>query len=438
MRRVAALLAPLALTLALAAAPAQAQRGVDDAAESAPTPPVPTPAPAPTPAPPETPRQLEPDLYLEAMQAIAEGRNNDASSTLARMLAYGPRHAGEWLDLALLQCALGHADEAEQLFQHIETRFDPPQGIRDIIVQQRQQGCAQWRAQRQWSLNLARGHERNVNQGVNLDTYNIGGDGRDYELEARYRPQADRYTTVALDLMSDLTQNGDLGFVQLYARHYDRMDEYNTISLFAGADHPWRYRHWRLRTSALVGALSLGGRLYQAQGQLQLRVTLPLALPPSLEVSVLGGLSHVNYRTLSDFDSNISELRGMLAYRREARQAQLSLGWLNDHAVSARPGGNRAGWSLGLYGRLPLGRQFEGELDLTRQHWVGSNVYSPGLIDQLRRQDNTTLRAALSYPLGTSSALQLEWRQVRNRENIPIFQYDNKVLQLSWRWHGGR
>lgn len=426
MRRAATALA-LALGLALAAAPALAQRAAADAAEAAP----------PAPAPPETPRQLEPDLYLEAMQAIAEGRNNDASSTLARMLAHGPVHAGEWLDLALLQCALGHADEAERLFQHIETRFDPPQGIRDIIVQQRRQGCAPWRAQRQWSMNLARGYERNVNQGVNLDTYNIGGDGRDYELEARYRPQADRYASVALDLVGDLSQNGDLGFVQLYARHYDRMADYNTISLFAGADHPWRYQNWRWRASALVGALSLGGRLYQAQGQAQLRATLPLALPPSLELSVLGGLSHVNYRTLSNFDSNISELRGMLAYRREARQAQLSLGWLNDHAVAARPGGNRAGWSLGLYGRRPLG-PLEGELDLTRQRWVGSQVYSPGLIDQLRRQDNTTLRAALSYPLGAAGTLQLEWRRVRNRENIPIFEYDNQVLQLSWRWHGGR
>jgi hypothetical protein len=40
----------------------------------------------------------------------------------------------------------------------------------------------------------------------------------------------------------------------------------------------------------------------------------------------------------------------------------------------------------------------------------------------------------LSYALRRDQSLQLEWRQVRNRENISIFQYDAHQIQLSWRW----
>jgi hypothetical protein len=44
------------------------------------------------------------------------------------------------------------------------------------------------------------------------------------------------------------------------------------------------------------------------------------------------------------------------------------------------------------------------------------------------------LRASLAYPIGKHQALQVEARAVRNRENISIFQYNNRQLQLSWQW----
>jgi hypothetical protein len=402
-----------------------------------PAPPSELPPPEP-PAVPQPPHTLEPDLYLEAMQAISEGRKSDASSTLARMIAHGPRNAGEWLDLAMLQCALGHADEAEELFKAIEARFDPPKGLRDIIEQQRAQGCSAWKRLQQWSLVAARGYDQNVNQGASNPLYQIGGAGEPLQLAPEYLPHADRYAVLSADYLVDLNQNGDLGFVQMYARHNDHESNYNTFSMFAGADHPWRWQRWRLRASGLLGALTLGGHLYQSQTQVQLRVTPPLPLPEQFELSLMTGLTHLNYRTLSNFDSNTSELRGTLGYRTEQRQAQLTLGYLNDHAVAARPGGNRTGYTASLYGRTLLGAKLEAEVDWTAQHWEGQSAYSPGLIDTVRRQDTRTLRASLSYPLTPNTALVFEWRQINNKENISIFQYDNHVFQLSWRWRDGR
>lgn len=72
-------------------------------------------------------------LYQEALQALAEGRRTDASRALRRLIEQEPRHAGAWLDLALIQCGLGNAEEAERMFATVETRFDPSREILELI-----------------------------------------------------------------------------------------------------------------------------------------------------------------------------------------------------------------------------------------------------------------------------------------------------------------
>lgn len=379
----------------------------------------------------------EPDFYMDALQAISEGRRDDASALLSRMMARGARNAGEWLDLGMLQCALGHAAEAEQLFREIETTLKPPRSLQSVIDDQRRQGCSAWKRQQQWGIGLARGYDHNVNQGASNPNYGIA-DGDQLTLAPDYLPKADHYSTVTLDYVSDLTENGDLGYVQLYGRRNDHEFDHNTISLFAGADHPWRWGRWRLRGIGLVGALTLGGQLYQTQTQAQLRVVPPLPLPRNMELALQAGLTHLKYHTLTNFDSNSSELRTILSHRTDNRYLQASAGVMRDHAIDERPGGDRSGWSFNLSGRSALGHGLEAELEWNALHWDGQQLYSPGLIDTVRRQNTRSLRASLSYAVTPNSALQLEWRKVNNKENISIFQYDNRILQLSWRWRDGK
>jgi hypothetical protein len=74
-------------------------------------------------------------------------------------------------------------------------------------------------------------------------------------------------------------------------------------------------------------------------------------------------------------------------------------------------------------------------LSWTRQQWDSATPYSPELlIDQVRAQRTQILRAVLSWQLRKDHSLILEARGVRNRENISIFQYDNRQLQFSWQW----
>jgi hypothetical protein len=377
----------------------------------------------------------EPDLYVQALKAISEGRKDDAGRALASMIAKGPRHASEWLDLAMIQCAIGHGDDAARLFKEIEERFDPPQGIRDIIAQQRQQGCRRWKPVSQLSLMTARGADRNVNQGASNPSYTLGGTGgATLELLPEFLPQRDRYTLVTADYMRELTPGGALGFAQAQLRHNDHLSNYNTASLFGGYEQPWTPGRWRLRGTVLGGVLTLGGRLYQEQAQLQLRVTPPLPLAAGLELYGMAALAHVNYKSLTNFNSNTEELRAVLAYRAPHTQGQLSTGVQNDHAAGLRPGGDRSGSSVALSGRHRLSSRWQIELDLSRQLWQGAEAYSAPLIDAVRRQDTRAARANLVYLLSAQQSVQLEARHVRNKENISIFQYNNTILQLSWRW----
>ncbi|UGQ45477.1 tetratricopeptide repeat protein [Massilia endophytica] len=380
------------------------------------------------------PEAAAPDLYMEAMRALGEGRADEADLLLQRMITEGPRNPGEWLDLALLQCALGHAKEAETLFQDIETNFDPPPSVADIIRQQRVQGCRSWRnAAQQWSVQVQRGYDTNVNQGASNSELKAG-DGTPLELLPEYLPHADHFTTVSADYLREVSARGDLAFLQFHAREHDREEQYDTMSLFAGYERPWRWGKWRMRGVLMGSLLTLGGKLYQEQGQLQLRARAPLPLPEQYDLSLVGSSAWSHYRTLTNFDATTLEVRAVLSYRGSSASAQASAGVQDDEARSNRPGGDREGWNVRLMTHARLGERLEGELDWSRQNWRGAQTYAPGLVDVSRRQSSSTARAALLWPISPGQQLQLELRRVRNKENISIFEYDSRQISLSWRY----
>lgn len=378
----------------------------------------------------DSPAQL---LYREALQSIAEGRRDDASATLSRVIDLEPLHAGAWLDLALIQCTMGRKDEAERLFLAIETRFDPPQEILQLITDARAGGCVGWSGRAQYGITLARGIDQNVNQGATNATYVPPG-GDELVLLPDFLPMHDQYTLLSADYLRDLTPNGSVGFMQFQARQHDRLSLYDNLSLVAGVETPWRFGAWTARTTATLGAITLGGHYYQRQAQVQLNVGPPLPLPGSIQFNVNASLAHVDYATLSNFRSNTGELRGQFSYRNGPTYASLSLTAQADLASAARPGGDRHGTSLALLLRRRLPRDMTGEVAYYRQNWDSELPYAPGFIDDIRSQRTEVVRASLSYPLSKRQTLQLEVRQVRNRENISIFQYNSRQLQLSWQW----
>ena len=376
-------------------------------------------------------------LYQQALQALAEGRKSDASRLLTRLIALAPQHAGALMDLALIQCGLGNAQEAERLFALIETRFSPTRDILLLINEARDTGCKPLPAASALTVTLARGIDDNVNQGASNSTFIVTGPDGDIELPLLddFRPKRDGYTTLGADYIRGVGANGSLGFVQVQQRKYDSLDEYDSGALFAGIESPWRFGNWALRTTASAGLTTMGGHHYQTQAQGQVRVEPPLSLPSHTQLYFTASATHTEYRSLRNFNSDVVEGRALLSHRAGTLSANATAGLLSDRARGDRPGGNRHGNYLTLSLRKPLGWNTTGELAWTRQGWNSSSPYSPELlIEQIRRQRTQVLRATLSWQLAEKHALVLEGRAVRNRENISIFQYNNRQLQLTWQW----
>ncbi|MEH6436541.1 tetratricopeptide repeat protein [Massilia sp. DD77] len=381
-----------------------------------------------------TPQQA---LYQTALQSLAEGRKSDASKALSRLIEQEPEHAGAWLDLALIQCSLGHGDEAERLFANVETRFSPSREILELISEARDSGCQAWRPSSSLSVSLGRGIDDNVNQGASNSTFIVTGPDGDIELPllADFLPQRDQYTTVSADYVRDVTANGSLGFVQVLGRRYDQMRGYDTAALYAGIESPWRFGEWALRTTGTAGVTTLGGRLYQKQTQLQARLAPPLPLPPRTQLYLTASATHTDYVSLPAFNANVLEARAQVTHQLGVLAASATGGLLSDQARGDRPGGNRHGNYLTVSLRRPLGWNLSGDLSYTRQSWDSASAYSPELlIDQIRSQRTQVVRAGLAWQISKYQSVVLEGRAVRNRENISIFQYNNRQLQLSWQW----
>ncbi len=387
--------------------------------------------------PSQLPQTAQSDPYLDAMRAISDGHIDEAEAALRRMMEQEPQHAGAWLDLAIVQCELGHTREAERLFKVIEERYAPPPGILEVINSQRAAGCrGKMVVHDRLSVLLGRGYDTNVNQGASSPYFSLGSGDQTQVLDLlpQYLPQHDQYTLLSTNYVRDLDRRGDIGFVQFQARANDKLTSYNTASLLLGLDSPWRIGTWNTHTIGTVGALTLGGRQYQRQVQVQERVTPPLSLPDHFQFNMLAGLSYVKYPTLDNFNAVTDELDAQLLYQNQDTVAQLTAGALYDHGDAARLGGDRRGWQAGIMLNSHLGDHVSSELGWSWQSWDGASPYSPGLIDQVRKQDTQTFRAGLIVPLRRDIALELEWRRILNNENISLFEYRGQLLQLSLKW----
>lgn len=374
-------------------------------------------------------------LYQQALRALAEGRRLDASRILQRVIDKEPRHAGAWLEIALIQCGLGNGAEAERLFDTVETRFNPGPELLELIAQTREQSCKPWVPSSSMALSFGRGSDQNVNQGASTSTLRLEGSAIELPLLDEFRPRHDDYVVGNLDYLRDLTPNGTTGFVQAQWRRNDHLRQYDSAALFAGVESAYRIGEWGARVTGIGGQVQLGGHAYQRQAQAEVRVLPPLPLPGGVSFAMMGGATINDYLRLTSFDSRTVEARPELAYRNGTLAVNASLGFLDDLGEAARPGGDRHGQLLSLLLQNDLGWHLTGRLAYTRQTWRSDSAYAPELlIPQIRNQDTRVLRASLTYQINARHSILLEARAVQNRETIPIFQYNNRQLQLSWRW----
>ena len=379
------------------------------------------------------------DYYQEAMQALSEGRIDDARSALAILIANEPDSPGGWLDLATLRCSVGDAAEAERLFQEIELRFAPPPAIVEIIDQQRASGCTgpRLQARAQSSVVLGRGYDSNANQGVSNPNFSIGSGSNRVDLVVlpAYLPIGDHYWALSANSAVDLPYWEDTtGLLQIQTRNYDVLSQVDSASLLAGVEHAWRSGGWIVRGGVSGSITTLGGNDYLNLGQVQVQAQPPLNLPAGWHYLLATGWSSLSYPSYPEYDGNIFEARNSLRFFTEDGVWQANAGLLFDKQVHQRPGGDRQGYFASLDRRFRLPRGVIAELGWQYQKWQSSEPYSPGLIDVCRKQETQVLRASMTLPLTSNQSILAEYQYTNNRENISLFEYKGQVLQINWQY----
>lgn len=134
---------------------------------------------------------------MEAVtRAIIGGDLSTALKMLRRMEQTAPEDAGGLLDVAMLYCEAGQSDDAERVFQLLETKYAPPPAIQQLIDYTRQLGCAR-PPPRRWSLNygISAGYTDNVNAGPSQSTIRLPDAApiRELTLLPSYLARADTF-----------------------------------------------------------------------------------------------------------------------------------------------------------------------------------------------------------------------------------------------------
>lgn len=155
-----------------------------------------------------------------------------------------------------------------------------------------------------------------------------------------------------------------------------------------------------------------------------------------MQWNVIGGVTRTQYPTLFGYDANTWELRSLLSYQQNRYKVYASAAYLADRANGNRIGGHRSGGLISVQGKFAINEHVSAELGSSYQRWQSELAYSPGLIDQARNQRTQTFRAALNFPVKDNLSFQLEVRQVKNRENISLFEFNSHAFQASWLWQG--
>ena len=377
--------------------------------------------------------------YQNALRLLSEGRVEEAQVSLQAVIDQQPEHAGAWLDLAILQCSMGLDDAANSLFGRIQDRFNPPPAILELIRQIQLKGCPRQEAAAQRmarsSFKLGRGHDSNVNQGAS-NPFSLGG----LPLSPEFHPKGDDFTQLTLETTRFLPQYGTTFYGQLQSRQHDHLSRYNLSTALAVVEQPAQLGKGLTRAGVNLSMAQLGGHLYQKQAGVYVQVVPPWpVLPEGWRYSFMSDVSRVWYPTLKNFDAHIARNQLMVNFLSEGTQFMSSVGVAQDFSKKNRPGGDKQGWFASAAVRQRLTPRLIGELSGARQDWNGKQIYFAGLIDtNTKREQHTSLwRAAVVYALTPRQSITLEFRDLRNRENISLFTYRSRQVMLNWQYEFG-
>lgn len=369
-------------------------------------------------------------LYEEALVALDLGETERARDLLRAVVQREPRHAGAWLDLALTLCRLGERRQGQAILRQLDQRFDPPPALREIIARFAANECAAAPKLR-LSAGLALGHDDNVNLGASRERTRLVTDAGVVEvlIGQGMRARPDRFAEVWASLdWGDAPVRLDLSL-----RQHARAHDLDAQTLRLEGWQTWAHARGLTRLRGRLAHTWLDERPFLQGLELELdHRGAPGRLTPSAGLR----LELQRFPAHPAYDALPVELRAGLRHDGPA----LSLGAValatDNHALAARPGGDRQGLGLQLDAVWALAPRMvllaRARCERQRDH----EPYAPPLLPMRRSQTLRHWQIELRHSPRPGLDLILGWQRRASDGTLDFLDYEADIVQagLQWTW----
>ena len=370
-------------------------------------------------------------LYQEALAAVATGERTRALSMLETLVSRQPRHAGAWLDLALLFCDLGDAAKSREILDRIGAEFDPSPVIRDLIALQRRRDCKATAATATgplWSAGFQIGHDSNVNRGARSNRVVLESSAGPVvaQLADDALPKADNFGESWAEALWR-RESRSLRF-SLLAREYEQIKSFNTQALLLTGEQAWasdpadgtirlQWAHVRLGGSAFLNALTASAGATGRGAWHGVRPTVEVALARN------------HFPAAPAFDAWVGSVRPGVTQNAPGYSWRANLIATADLAEGSRPGSDRYGIGVEVIGtwQPAPGIQISGSglVQQTRNQ----APYFPPLLNTHRRQLLWLGRLEVAAEIGRGVYWTTSWTAQKSVDNLPFLEYSAHALQ---------
>jgi tetratricopeptide (TPR) repeat protein len=377
-------------------------------------------------------------LYQEALEHLKTGNIPDAETKFLQVINQNPNHLGALLDLSIAYCQTGRQTEAEALFMQLLTHEDIPASIEELIAYLRQNTCLTPTRLGHWQAFVlaGSGYAKNLNQAPAIDRFFLPPLGIELELAKNAKAINDGFRTLeaGTSWQSENRRWNLSGFAQILK--YNHSSQFDTQILQISGTHHGQSGSWLHETRGSLSHLFLNGRSYITA----VSSTTSLTRAIDQKMYWLGGASiamgGLDYPTLPDYRSAISELRGRIHWGKSSAFKMTSeLGWQFDYALGDRPGGNRQGPVLQIHATWAPNPTHRLDLAYRHSRIKDESAYSSTFFGDIQRV-STQLgwHANWRYRLSEHMHLLLEARHSRNHDKIALFDYKTSSATLSLEW----
>lgn len=378
--------------------------------------------------------------YNNALLALRNGRSQAAIELLSGIVARHPEQQGALLDLALAYCQADLPFDAQALFERLAARPDLPPAIGVVINFYREGACKPTTPHWRTLVAAGLGQARNLNQAPDLGFLFLAPLGVTLQLSDDSRPRRDSFWSSELTLTRQPLDRG-LG-LRFSLQHLGYGRQHGFDSTLAQGAASWRdyIGEARLDAQGAIAHQTFGSQAYVTSASGSASLLWPVFALANEPVLWRAGPAvqwqQSNYPNLPDYRARQMELRGRLQYQpRSNLLLSGDLGWAFDHALGARPGGNRTGPVLQGSLQWFYGAQHSVELFYRQVRLPDDQPYSPVFFGDLKRSGRqASVYAAWRYRITPEWQWRLEGRVGTSRDVVPLFNFSASSFALMLEW----